>query len=123
MLFRYKFYSDGFGGYNIWIEKKKSSKSWFWWYFNNVSLNQVCLTVSDSFKRYYIREEYKAALDVINSYGSLDNLIYEYLYTVIKEDKRYEMSEDNKAREVLDTLANGKWSQVIEINIEEISNE
>ena len=123
MLFRYRIYKNSYNEYYVHIQQKKSQEKLFWWKFKHISLNILCRTLSSSFKDEPFTTDPKAVLSVMNRYESLDNMIYKYICQTIKEYKEYKLSEENKAKETLDAIANGKWSNVIEINIEEIRND
>lgn len=116
MLFRYRVYINPFGDYFVKIQQKK----FFWWEFKHLKLDCICETMNHEFQYYKLETNYVGILDTINKYDSFDNMIYNYIYRVIKEEEKYKVSEENKAKEFLDSIANGKWSRVFEINVEEI---
>ena len=123
MLFRYRIDKDYYDEYFVYIQYKKSQDKIFWREFDKINLNYICAKLDHSFKYEFLITNHKAVMRIINRYDSLDDMIYRYIYTMIKEREEYKVSEANKAKEALDAIANGKWSNVIEINVEDIGNE
>ena len=120
MLFRYRIHKDSWGEYYILIKYKKSQDKIFWREFDNININSVCAKLDNEFTYEFMTVDYQAVMNIINRYDSIDDMINKYICAVINERKEYKVSEENKAKKSLDAIASGKWSNVIEINVEDI---
>ena len=126
MRFRYKITKDIWGGYNLHIQAQVESCG-KWKKFQRIDLFDACIIVTDN---YYIcrpsmSQQLKQIDRCITSYGSMREIVIAYISIILKY-KRKKMDKRNdtkKIRQMIDSLVDKTWSDVIVIEEDEISKE